>query len=322
MLSNSPGIEVVGTASDGEEGLRKVAQLHPDVVTCDLNMRGLDGIGFVRQQMAIAPLPIIILTASPSDAEGVLEAMDAGAVDFIGKPSALANDDLLRIRQELIEKVQAEARAPLENLRIPPPQVAPQVPVRPRDVFDVIVLGISTGGPQALRYMLPQLPANLPVPLLIVLHMPVGYTALFATKLGEISKLKVREVQEGDILKAGTVYLAQAGRHFLLQQNSSGQVQAKLSVAPIDKPHRPSVDVLFESAAEIFGSRTLAIVMTGMGDDGKQGAARIKQKGGKVLTESESSCIIYGMPRCVDEAGLSDGSIPLNEMAGAIIKNL
>jgi two-component system chemotaxis response regulator CheB len=322
MLSCSPLIEVVGFASDGEEALERMEELAPDVVTCDLNMRGLGGVEFVRRQMARRPVPILILTSSPSDAEAVLEAMEAGAVDFIRKPSALANDDLLRIREELIGKVQAAAQAPLQNLRPAPAEPLPALAPAPPTKADVVVLGISTGGPQALRYLVPQLPAELPVPLLIVLHMPVGYTALFASKLNEMSRLKVTEVREGEVITAGTAYVAQAGRHLTLERSSSGDVVARLTLQPHDKPHRPSVDVLFQSAAEIYQARTLAIVMTGMGDDGKKGAAAIKGKGGRVLTEAESSCIIYGMPRTVDEAGLSDESIPLTGMARAIQRNL
>ena len=152
--------------------------------------------------------------------------------------------------------------------------------------------------------------------------MPPGYTALFAAKLAEISKIKVREATDGDLLEPGTAIVAQAGRHLVLRKNPSGQTQMRLSSTPTDKPHRPSVDVLFRSAAETYKARTLAIVMTGMGDDGKEGAAWVKAQGGKVITEAEESCVIYGMPRCVVEAGLSDVSAPLNAMAETIMRNL
>jgi two-component system chemotaxis response regulator CheB len=322
MLSRSPFIEVVGIARDGEEGLRMAEHLKPDVVTCDLTMPKMNGVQFVRQQMARAPIPILILSASAADGELVLEAMDAGAVDFVRKPTALANDDLLILREELTEKVKGAARAPVKNLHISTVAKLAPVTVPRQSKVDVVVLGISTGGPQALRYLIPQLPADFPVPLLVVLHMPVGYTALFATKLGELSKLKVREAQDGGMLNGGEVLVGQAGRHMVLRQNAARQTQIRLALSPMDKPHRPSVDVLFKSAAEIFKSRTLGIVMTGMGDDGKEGAAWIKAQGGKVITEAEESCVIYGMPRSVVEAGLSDLSAPLNSMAETIMKNL
>lgn len=325
MLSRSPFIEVVGMARDGQEAFDLTEELKPDVITCDLTMPNVGGVEFVRRQMARGPVPILLLSASPSDADIVLQAIDAGAVDFVQKPTARASNDLLAVRDELIEKVKAAATAPLRNLQIELPSDSIPAAIgrsAARHQVDVIAIGISTGGPQALRYLIPQIPADLPVPLLIVLHMPVGYTALYATKLAELSKLKVKEAADGDLVQPGTVILAQAGRHMTLARNSAGEVRVRLSIQPMDKPHRPSVDVLFQSMAEIYGSRCLAIVMTGMGDDGKQGAAWIKAQGGKVLTEAEETCVIYGMPRCVDEAGLSDASVPLTKMADAIINSL
>ena len=322
MLLRSPFIEVVGMARDGEEALQMATDLKPDVITCDLTMPRMGGVDFVRRQMARAPLPILILSASPADGELVLEAMNAGAIDFVRKPTARATDDLLSVREELTEKVKGAARAPVKNLHIDGPVEIPRVAAPGSLHVDVVVLGISTGGPQALRYLIPQLPADFPVPLLIVLHMPPGYTALFAAKLAEISKIKVREAQEGDILEPGLALVAQAGRHLVLKRNALGQIHTTLPTRPLDKPHRPSVDVLFHSAAQVFNSRTLAIVMTGMGDDGKEGAAWVKAQGGKVITEAEESCVIYGMPRCVVEAGLSDISAPLTTMAETIMRNL
>lgn len=323
MLSRSPYIEVVGAARDGREALEMVEQCQPDVVTCDLMMPRLDGVGFVREQMARRPLPILILTATSQDAEGALDAMEAGAVDFMQKPTALATDELLEIREQLVEKVKAASRAPVTKLLLPRPAtngVAP-FPARPLKV-DVVVIGISTGGPQALRFLLPQLPADLPVPVAVVLHMPVGYTRMFAEKLNELSHLTVREAAEGSVLEPGQVLLARAGRHLTLRRAATGHVLAQLSTQPTDKPHRPAADILFQSAAELFGPRVLAVVMTGMGDDGKQGAAWVKAQGGTVLTEAEESCVIYGMPRSVVEAGLSDQAVPLERMAQAIIEHL
>lgn len=315
MLSAHSGIEVVGTARDGEEALDLVEGLRPDVVTCDLTMPRLDGVGFVRKQMSRRPVPILILTASPQDADTLLDALDAGAVDFIQKPTALATDRLLVIRDELVEKILSCAKAPVEIL-VPAIPVDDFRTIRPHALkVDAVVLGISTGGPQALRHMLPQLPANFPVPLAIVLHMPVGYTAMFAEKLNEITQIRVTEAKDGDIMRPGLALLAQAGRHLSLIRLPNGDVVARLSVQPLEKIHRPSVDVLFESASAVYRDRLLAIVMTGMGDDGAQGSAWVKAQGGTVLTESEKSCIIYGMPRSVVEAGLSDAAVSLDQMA-------
>ena len=323
MLSRSPYIEVVGAARDGVEALELVAELRPDVVTCDLMMPRLDGVGFVRDQMARAPLPILVLTASPQDASLVLDALSAGAVDFVQKPTALATEQLLGMREELVDKVKTAA-----GVRVSRPQPVPvPVAVAPSGgglalKADLVVLAISTGGPQALRQLLPELPADLPVPMAIVLHMPVGYTAPFAAKLNEVSAIEVAEAREGDVLRPGLVLLAPAGRHLQVRRNRVGEVVAHLTIHPIDKPHRPSADVLFQSAAEVHGSRVLGVVMTGMGDDGRQGSGWIKAQGGTVLTEAESSCVIYGMPRSVVEAGLSDASFPLDRMVQAIVERI
>lgn len=323
MLSRSPYIEVVGSARDGEEALQMVEELRPDVITCDLSMPRLDGVGFVRKQMARQPLPILILTASPQDAGQVLDALGAGAVDLVQKPTALATDELLGIREQLVDKVKTAARVPLANLLAAAPKEILSAPIDARTLkVDAVVLGISTGGPQALRHLLPELPANFPVPLLMVLHMPIGYTAPFAEKLDEISRIDVAEAKDGDLLRPGLALLAPAGRHLSVRRHRNGSVAAHLSMHPIDRNHRPSVDVLFQSAAEIYGGRMLGVVMTGMGDDGKEGSGWIKAQGGTILTEAESSCIIYGMPRSVAEAGLSDRAVPLSEMAQTILQYL
>lgn len=323
MLSGNPYIEVVGIASEGEEALRKAAEIKPDVITCDLTMRGMGGVEFVRAQMSKRPTPILVVSASAGDAEDVLEAISAGAVDFIQKPTALASEELLMLREELIAKVKAAARAPVENLHIVAVDQKPvTVPTRQTRNFDAVLIGISTGGPQALRLLLPQLSVEFPAPILIVLHMPVGYTAMFAAKLNELSALEVVEAQDGQLLRPGLAVLAQAGRHLMISRTARGDLVTRLGTQPAHKPHCPSVDVLFESGAAVFGARALAVVMTGMGSDGREGAAWIKAKGGTVLTEAEESCVIYGMPRSVDEAGLSDAKIPLGKMAEEITKRL
>lgn len=324
MLSRNPYIEVVGAARDGAEALEMVEQLKPDVVTCDLLMPRLDGVGFVREQMKRRPLPILILSVAPQDAEQALAALEAGAVDFVQKPTALATDELLHIREELVDKVKAAAGALVDRLQVdqlapvPVPEPKPHAPGR----VDAIVIGVSTGGPQALRNLIPRFPADFPVPIAIVLHMPVGFTALFAEKLNESSALTVKEAVDGDEMRAGLVLLAQAGRHMILRRNAGGKVTAHLVRQPADLLHRPSVDVLFRSAAEVYGDRVLGVVMTGMGNDGKQGAAWIKAQGGSVITEAQQSCVIYGMPHAVVEAGLSDGAVLLNQLARSIMERI
>jgi two-component system, chemotaxis family, protein-glutamate methylesterase/glutaminase len=322
MLSRSPFLEVVGTARDGREALELVEQLDPDVVTCDLIMPELDGVGFVREQMARRRLPIIIMSIASETGEAALTALDAGAVDFVQKPTALATEKIFEVSDELIEKVKAAAGIPMARVKIAPPapDAAPPAPaaVARKKLADVVVVGISTGGPQALKQLIPQLPADFPVPVAVVMHMPVGYTEMYARKLNEHSPLDFREAREGDVLRAGVALLAPAGRHLTFRRQADGEVIAHLNSRPFEMPHRPSVDVLFQSAAEVYGQRVLGVVMTGMGSDGRAGAAWIKARGGLVYTESEETCVVYGMPSSVVEAGLSDRSVPLDQMAQAI----
>ena len=326
MLSYSPHLEVVGAARDGREALEMVEKLNPDVVTSDLMMPELDGLGFVREQMSRRPLPIVMMSSQDENSAETLAALDAGAVDFVQKPTALATEKIFEVRHELIEKIKLAAGIELKNL--PTLQAESKATAEPikisnepsRNLYDVILIGISTGGPQALRYLIPQLPADFPVPLAIVLHMPVGYTATYAEKLNEISALEVREAREGDELRTGRVLLAPAGKHLTLKRRANGRVFAHLSLRPLDTQHRPAVDVLFQSAAGTFGGRTLAVVMTGMGTDGRLGAAWIKARSGTVFAESEETCVVYGMPGAIVEAGLSDRIIRLDQLGKALLE--
>ena len=353
ILSRSPFIEVVGIAGDGEEALEKVTELHPDVVTLDLMMPGLDGLGFLTKQMACCPLPVIVVSTASGQHDLVLKALETGAVDFVHKPSALASETIFEMSDELIEKVKMAATIRLKRFE-PAPLVKPNERLRmqaqqgaaiqherlrmqaraerERDSakpqgqgaaikkVDVIVIGISTGGPQGLKYLIPQLAENFPVPIAVVLHIPVGYTEMYAAKLDELSRLKVMEAKEGDPLRAGVVLIAPGGRHLTFRRNADESVAAHLDARPFDALHKPSVDLLFESAAEVFRDRTLGIVMTGMGSDGTQGAARIKAQGGLIYTEAEETCVVYGMPAAAVEAGLSDRSIPLDRLAEAMLE--
>ncbi len=323
MLSRSPFIDVVGAARDGAEALERVEELKPDVVTCDLNMPVMDGLTFVRTQMATRPVPIVLISIAAEQGALVLAALDAGAIDFVQKPTALATEKLMDIADELVEKVKAAARA---SPRTPVPTGQPRVlsplpmPVK-SDKVDIVVLGISTGGPQGLKVVMPLFPADFPVPIAIVMHMPIGYTEMYARNLNESCALSVVEAQEGDVIVPGTAYLAPAGRHLTFVR-AGASVLAHLDVRPLDMPHRPSVDVLFHSAADVFDSRVLGVVMTGMGSDGRDGAAWIKARGGSILTEAEETCVVYGMPRSVVEAGLSDRVFPIDDMARAIMERL
>ena len=327
MLSRSPFLEVVGTARDGTEALDLVADLHPDVVTLDLVMPGMDGLEFLRRQMAIKPIPVVICSITHESGAAALEAFEAGAVEFVQKPTALATDRVFEIAEELVSKVKAAAGVVMTHAIAAVPargeSVAPVIVPKGgkgkgRAGAEIVVIGVSTGGPQALRQLIPRLGADFPIPIAMVLHMPIGYTEMYAHRLNEVSAMDVAEAKEGDVLRPGLALLAPAGRHLVLARDDRGSVRAHLDIRPTDTPHRPSVDVLFRSAADVYGAHVLGVVMTGMGNDGLVGSAHIKALGGRILTESQASCVVYGMPRAVVEARVSDRVAGLDEMAETI----
>jgi two-component system chemotaxis response regulator CheB len=321
MLSRAPALEVVGTARDGDDALAMVRELAPDVVTCDLIMPEVDGVEFIRRQFAVRPLPIVVVSIAAESSERVLAALDAGAIDFVQKPTALATERIFDMADELVAKVTAAAAAPIAALDQPAPAAPPQRPAAFAHRFDIVTIGVSTGGPQGLKAVVPALPADFPAPVAIVLHMPIGYTEGYAKRLDELSALTVVEARDGDRVAAGTVYVAPAGRHLTFRR-SGGDVVVALDIKPLDTPHRPSVDVMFQSAVEVYGGRVLGVVMTGMGSDGCEGAAWIKARGGTVLTEAEQSCVVYGMPRSVVEAGLSDDAVLLHNLPQALLQRI
>ena len=328
MLGRSPFIDVIGAASDGEEALEMVQRLRPDVVTLDLVMPRVDGLEFLRRQWEIGPVPVVICSISHESGAAALQALELGAVEFVQKPTALATDRVFEIAEELVAKVKGAAlarlsrqkaaatTAPVGSAERPPPNVEPAA-LGVAGV-DIVAIGISTGGPQALRKLIPQFAATFPVPIAVVLHMPVGYTAMYAQRLDEISSLDVHEAREGEVVQAGRMYLAPAGLHLSFTRKTEGDVRVQLGLRPAGTQHRPAVDVLFRSAADVYGSRVLGVVMTGMGNDGLAGSAYIQAKGGRILTEAESSCVVYGMPRAVAEAGVSDRVATLDDMAATI----
>ncbi len=321
MLRRSPFIDVVGTARDAEEALELVETLQPDVVTLDLIMPGMGGLGFLRQQLPKRPVATVVVSISGESSQNVLEALDLGAVDFVQKPSALATDKVFEMSEQLISAVKTAATIPLNRVHSRPTDkaaTAPPLQIDPQNI-QMIVIGISTGGPQALKQVIPALPRNFPIPIAIVLHMPAGYTEMYAKSLGDVSQLQVVEAVENGPVKPGQVIIAQAGRHLLFRNSGEGIV-THLDAQPFDTLHRPSVDVLFRSAAETFGKAVLGIIMTGMGNDGSDGCAWIKARGGLIFSESETTCVVYGMPRSVVEANLVDRVIPLDRMADAILE--
>ena len=319
ILARDAAIEVVGTAMDGAFALKKIQELRPDVVTLDLEMPRMDGMETLRLIMKSAPVPVILFsTHSKEGAYSTFKALALGAVDFVAKPQDAAVGHLDAIADQLIEKIKVAKRAAGHRL---PPAVVSESPVglkkKPGLAVPpnrIIAIGISTGGPNALQFMLSQLPADFPSSILIVQHMPEGFTEMFARRLDECSALDVHEARSGDLLLAGRVLLCPGNRHMMVRRMPRGEMVVLNDAAPVNG-HRPSVDVLFHSVAQEFGLTGVGVLMTGMGDDGAAGLGAIKAAGGMTIAQSEESCVVSGMPRAAITKGYANRIVPLDGLA-------
>lgn len=317
-LSVSAALEVVGVARDGLEALEKIADLKPDVVTLDLMMPNLDGLGVLRALPAQGGPRIVIVSISDSNSALGIEALQMGAIDLVHKPTALATDRLYELSSELVAKVIAAAGSHPRSIGLAPtPRPLPATTGQVR----LIVIGTSTGGPQALTRLLSALPGDLPCAVAVALHIPAGYTEALAKRLDDACALRVFEAKEGAELAAGSVAIARGGMHLRLRADEH-IITTHLDATPTASPFCPSVDVLFESAAAALGPAVLGVVLTGMGNDGVEGARALQRVGGRTLTEAEESCVVYGMPRAVVEAQLSVGQARLEDMADKILQHL
>lgn len=321
LVSSAPDFEVVGTARDGLEALEKVIELKPDFLTLDLVMPNLDGLGVLAGLPPEGGPRVVVVSMAGEDSALGIAALHAGALGLVQKPTALAVERLYELSLPLLEALRAAAAA-----RLPLAEVRPAAPpgrgrAEPKGKR-IVVVGASTGGPRALTSLFKALPADFPLPVAAVLHLPAGYTAAFASRLDQECALEVVEAAEGMELRPGRIVVARAGLHLKLRRASATSVICTLDLKPLASPHRPSVDALFESAAAAYGADVLGVVLTGMGDDGSIGARALRLVGGEVLTEAERSCVVYGMPRSVVEAGLSSGSADLDGMPGLIFSRL
>ena len=324
-LAGSPELEVVGIARDGLEALEKISELAPDVVTLDLVMPNLDGLGVLRALPAVGAPRVVIVSISDGNSALGIEALQIGAVDLVQKPTALATDRLYELAGELVAKVIAagKARPRMDGDRAPT-VIPARLPVVAGKVR-LIVIGTSTGGPQALTRLLPALPREIPCAVAVALHIPAGYTMALAHRLDESAAVRIVEASDGAALTPGTVAIAAGGLNLRIGASGYGDrriITTHVGGEPSPSLFCPSVDVLFESAARALGPAVLGVVLTGMGNDGVEGARAIRAAHGRVLTESESSCVVYGMPRAVVEAGLSDGEAPLEQMVDKILASL
>jgi two-component system, chemotaxis family, protein-glutamate methylesterase/glutaminase len=320
MLEASPSIEVVGTAMDGTFCLKKIEELHPDVITLDLQMPGMNGIDTLKEIMRRNPLPVIVVSSHSTEGASVtFKALGLGAFDFVTKPQD-ATTHMEEASSELIAKIKAAADCKvvrpgrLAGMAARPEKTSLAKSARPSKL---VAIGISTGGPQALEFVLAQLPPDFPGSIVIVQHMPEGFTDMFARRLDEICSLRVKEAQSGDILQAGRVLVCPGSRHMRVKRLTMGDV-AVLSDEPRVNGHRPSVDVLFKSAGEEFGKEAIAVLMTGMGDDGAEGLGAVKKAGGMTIAQNEESCVVFGMPKAAIERGYATRVVALDVLASTL----
>jgi len=323
ILARESSIEVVGTAMDGAFALKKIEELKPDVVTLDLEMPRMDGMETLRLIMRRAPLPVILFsTHSKEGGYATFKALAMGAVDFLAKPKDAASH-LDEIADQLIAKIKVAKRA--AGRVLPPavieetaaPKKAARAALPPRRV---IAIGISTGGPNALQFVLSQIPADFQSAIVIVQHMPEGFTEMFAKRLDECCALEVHEARSGDLLLAGRVLICPGNRHMMVRRMPRGDMVI-LSDGPPVNGHRPSADVLFHSVAQEFGLTTVGILMTGMGDDGSEGLGAIKAAGGMTIAQSEDTCVVSGMPRAAILKGYANKIVPLDGLSAYLIRN-
>lgn len=327
VLSGDPRIEIVAIARDGLDALEKIAETKPDVITLDLVMPELDGIGVLDalRDMPNAPRAVVVTMSDSASALGVA-ALEAGAFEVVHKPTALATDRLYELGDELVRKVLLAGTAPTgARSALPPPSTRAPSAEAPPELHaartKLIVVGASTGGPRAITHVLRELPASLPVPVAVVVHLPPGYTDAFANRLDRECAVEVVEAVDGMPLVAGRVVIARAGIHLKVRAAGDGWVAA-LDVNPMTALHRPSVDALFSSAAAGVGAGVLGVVLTGMGSDGLEGARAIRGARGRILVEDASTCVVYGMPRAIAEEKLADAQLPLHELGAAILRGL
>ncbi len=347
VLNEDPDIQVVGTAPNGRIALAKIPQLNPDLISLDVEMPVMDGLETLRELRQVYPdVPVIMFsTLTERGAAATLEALELGAQDYVTKPANVGSvqASMASVREQLVPKIKALHRgarpgrttpAGLPRQAIPPPASVPAAstpastptlrPAGPRDPHEpvgIVLLGVSTGGPDALATVLPALPATFPVPVVVVQHMPPTFTRLLAQRLDGKSALEVLEAEQDDAVRPGRVLLAPGDFHLRLHRGANGVV-ARLDQGTPENFCRPSVDVLFRSAAQVYGAACLAVVLTGMGSDGTRGAAEIVAAGGDVLAQDQATSVVWGMPGSVAHAGLASRLLPLGDVAATLVRQV
>jgi two-component system chemotaxis response regulator CheB len=322
ILATDNSIEVVGTAIDGNFGLKKIEELKPQVVTLDLEMPGMGGLDMLKEIMRRHRVPVIVVSShSTSGATVTLKALSLGAFDFVAKPTDVSAR-MQEVGRELISKIKAAAQS--RGIQIRPESDFPTPAAREKnkaasakEPTRIVAIGISTGGPQSLQFMLSHLPADFPGSIVVVQHMPEGFTEMFARRLDECCALNVKEAQSGDLLLAGRVLICPGNRHLKLKRMPLGDVTILSDDVQVNG-HRPSADVLFKSVAEEFGQRAIGVLMTGMGEDGAHGLGLIKAAGGLTIAQGEQSCVVFGMPKAAIERGYAMRVVELDAMSSTL----
>jgi two-component system chemotaxis response regulator CheB len=339
ILNENPQIEVIDTAEDGKDAVEKAIKLKPDVITMDVEMPVLNGIDATRQIMQRAPTRILMFSSLTMEgAKATLSALEAGAVDFLPKRFEDITQNKEDAKKVLCELVITIARGAVSKpvaatpVAKPVAQVTPKpttapAPVAPRPVrktgkdYKLLAIGTSTGGPAALQEVLTKIPADFPVPILLIQHMPGTFTPAFAQRLNDVCAIGVKEAEDGDYLKPGMAYLAPGGKQMEVKRRG-GEAIIKIGSGDMHPTYKPSVDISFLSVAEAYGGDVLAVILTGMGADGKQGAIKLKEQGATIWAQDEASCIVYGMPAAIAEAGIADKILALSAVGDSIAQEV
>lgn len=338
ILASDKNIQVIGTAENGREAIDKALSLRPDVITMDIEMPVMDGISAVREIMKKRPTPILMFSSLTTEgAQATLDALDAGAVDFLLKRLDKLSHGNRELARSICGKIRILGRRAASFLsqhreinHSKSPEAAERTAVSTRKIinlpkrehylnkYKVVVIGASTGGPVAVQTVLSMLPGDFPVPVIVVQHMPAAFTGPFAHRLDTLSKLAIKEAADGDVLSAHTVYVAPGGKQLYLEKKSSEAV-VRIRENYEGEQYKPSVDITYKSVCDIYGGAALAIILTGMGSDGRDGASTLKRAGSEIWAQDEQSSIVYGMPQAVIEAGLADRVLPISDIAQQLV---
>lgn len=333
MLKSDANIEVADTARNGKEGLEKAIALKPDIITLDVEMPVMNGLETLAELMKLNPVPKVIMLSSLTyeGGEATIKALELGALDFVAKPTAsILNFDAEHIKDELNKKINSIGRSsggyfpPIQtNARLPQQKKSPVLSSDAKGSLKYIVaIGTSTGGPRALQEVLTKLPADIPAAVLVVQHMPPGFTKSLSARLDSLSNISVKEAEDGDVLKPGWAYVAPGDYHMIVSRFRNDEYRISINKESPVTGHRPSVNVMMKSVAECGHKNVIAVMMTGMGNDGSEGILQIKKAGGKTIAQDESTCVVYGMPKSAVNVGAIDTIAPLHNITTEILKNM